>query len=72
MSKRWLGWYIQQTTKIMSNIENILNDNNFLAGAVDTPKQGIENCRKREFSHHLTNQGTVYLLSSKNIDLRAQ
>ena len=33
--------------KIMANVENILNDDDFFGDIVDTPKEGIEQNRKK-------------------------
>ena len=34
--------------KIMADVENILNDNDFFGDTVDTPKDGIEQHKKQE------------------------
>ena len=47
--------------------ENILNDGDFFEDAVDTPKEGIEQHRKRECLKRVISKGKAYLLGSKYI-----
>ena len=49
----------------MADVENILNDDDFFGDIVDTPKEGIEQDRKRECSKSVISKGKVYLLGSK-------
>ena len=35
-------WQFRHTIKIMIDVENILNDDDFFGDTVDTPKEGIE------------------------------
>ena len=51
--------------KIMANVENILNDDDFFGDIVDTPKEGIEQNRKRECLKSVINKGKVHLLGHK-------
>ena len=42
-------WYrFRHLLKIMADVENILNDHEFFGDVVDTPKEGIEQHKKRE------------------------
>ena len=42
-------WYrFRFVTKIMSSVEDILNDDEFFGGVVDTPKGGIEQHKKQK------------------------
>ena len=43
-----IWWRFTHLTKAMADFENILNNDNFFGDTVDTPKEGIEQHRKRE------------------------
>ena len=49
----------------MADVENILNDDDFLGDSVDTLKEGIEQHRKRECLKSIISKGKAYLLGSK-------
>ena len=49
----------------MADVENILNDGDFFGDAFDTPKEGIEQNRKRECLCSVISKGKPYLLGSK-------
>ena len=49
----------------MGNIKNILNNNDFFGNFVDTPKEGIEQHKKRECLKSAIGSGKAYLLGSK-------
>ena len=49
----------------MADVENILNDDDYLGDTVDTPKQGIEQHRKRECLKSFIGKDKTYLLGSK-------
>ena len=49
----------------MADVENMLNDDDFFGGTVDTPKEGTEQHRKRECLKSVISKGKVYLLGSK-------
>ena len=49
----------------MADVENILNDDDFLGDSVDTLKEGIEQHRKRECLKNIISKGKAYLLGSK-------
>ena len=50
---------------MMANVENILNDEDFFGEIVDTPKEGIEQHRKRECLKSVVGSGKAYLLGRK-------
>ena len=41
-----IWWQIRHLKKIMGDVENILNDDDFVADTVDTPKEGVEQHKK--------------------------
>ena len=49
----------------MSDVENILNDNDFFGDIVDTPKEGIEQHKKRERLKSVIDKGKANLLGHK-------
>ena len=49
----------------MADVENILNDDDFLGDSVDTLKEDIEQHRKRECLKSIISKGKAYLLGSK-------
>ena len=49
----------------MTDIENILNDDDSIGDTVDTPKEGIGQHRKRECLESVTSKGKAYLLGGK-------
>ena len=51
--------------KIMADAENILNDNEFFGDVVDTPKEGIEQHKKRECLKSVIDKGKAHLLGHK-------
>ena len=51
--------------KIMADVENTWNDDNFSGDTVDTPKEGIAQHKKQERLKSVISKGTVYLLGSK-------
>ena len=44
----FIWWRFRHLIKAMDDVENILNDDDFFGDIVDTPKEGIEQHRKRE------------------------
>ena len=54
----------------MGDIENILTNDEFFGDIVDTPKEGIEQHKKRECLKGATDKGKGYLLGSKWIHER--
>ena len=49
----------------MDGVENILNDDDFFGGAVDTPKESIEQHTKRECLKSVIDKGKAHLLGYK-------
>ena len=49
----------------MVDVENTLNDDEFFGDTADTPKEGIEQHRKRECLKGVIGKGKVYLLGGK-------
>ena len=43
----------------MTNVENILNDDEFFGDIVDTPKEGIEQHKKREYLKSVIDKGKL-------------
>ena len=44
----FIWWRFQHLIKIMADVGDILNDNEFFGDVIDTPKEGIEQHKKRE------------------------
>ena len=49
----------------MGDIENILTNDEFFGDIVDTPKEGIEQHKKREYLKSVIDKGKVHLLGHK-------
>ena len=49
----------------MADVGDILNDNDFFADFVDTPKKGIEQHKKLEESNSVIEKGKEHLLGHK-------
>ena len=49
----------------MADVENILNDNEFFGDVADTPKEGIEQHKKRECLKSVIDKGKAHLLGHK-------
>ena len=49
----------------MADVENMLNDDEFSGDSVDTPKECIEQHRKRECLKSVINKGKAYLFGEK-------
>ena len=60
-----IWWRFRHLMKAMVDVENILNNDEFFGDTVDTPKQGIEQHRKRECLKSVIGKGKAYLLGSK-------
>ena len=58
----WRFWYL---IKIVADVGNILNDDDFLGDVLDTPKEGIVQYKKRECLESVISKGKAYLLGSK-------
>ena len=60
-----IWWQFRHLINIMADIENILNDDDFFADIAGTPKEGIEQDRKRECLKSVRSKGKAYLLGKK-------
>ena len=59
-------WYqFRHLIKIMADVEDILNDNEFFGDVVDTPKEGIEEHKKRECLKSVIDKTKAHLLGHK-------
>ena len=59
-------WYrFRRLIKIMGDIENILTNDEFFGDTVDTPKEGIEQHKKRECLKSVIDKGKAHLLGHK-------
>ena len=61
----FIWWRFRPVINIMADVENMLNDDDFFGYSVDTPKEGIEQHRKRECLKCVISKGKVYLLGRK-------
>ena len=61
-----IWWRFQHLMKIMADVgENILSDHEFFGDVVDTPKEGIEQHKKREELKSVIDKGKPHLLGHK-------
>ena len=59
-------WYrFRRLIKTMGDIENILTNDEFFGDTVDTPKEGIEQHKKRECLKSVIDKGKAHLLGHK-------
>ena len=61
----FIWWRFRPVIKAMASVENILNDDDFFGGIVDTPKEGIEQHKKRECLKSVIDRGKAHLLGHK-------
>ena len=61
----FIWWRFRPVIKAMDNVENKLNDDDFFGDIVDTPKEGIEQHKKRECLKSVIDQGRALLLGHK-------
>ena len=59
----WLRF--RSIIKIMADVGDILNENEFFGDVVDTPKEGIEQHKKRERLKSVIDKGKAHLLGHK-------
>ena len=52
-----MWWRFRHLIKIMADVENILNNDDFFGDVADTLKEGIEQHRKRECLNSVINKG---------------
>ena len=60
-----IWWQFRRLIKIMTDVENMLNDHDFFGHVIDTPREGIEQHRKRECLKGVISKGKTYLLGHK-------
>ena len=61
----FIWWRFRHVIKAMDDVENILNDDEFFGDIVDTPKEDIDQHRKRKYLKSVTSQGKPNLLGHK-------
>ena len=61
----FVWWRSQPLIKAMTNVGDTLNDDEFFGDIVDTPKEGIEQHKKREYLKSVIDKGKVHLLGHK-------
>ena len=61
----FIWWRFQHLIKIMADVGDILNDNEFFGDVIDTPKEGIEQHKKREKLKSVIDKGKAHLLEHK-------
>ena len=57
----FIWWRFRRLIKAMTDVENILNDDEFYGDIVDTPKEGIEQHKKRECLKDAIDKGKGHL-----------
>ena len=60
-----IWWRFRQAIKMMTHAEKILNDEQFFEDTDDTPKESVEQHRKRECLKCAISKRKAYLLGSK-------
>ena len=61
----FIWWRFRPVINAMANVENMLSDDDFFGDIVDTPKEGIEQHKKRECLKSVIDRDKVHLLGSK-------
>ena len=61
----FIWWQFRHLIKITADVGDILNDNEFFGDVVDTPKEGIEQHKKRECLKSVIDKGKAHLLGHK-------
>ena len=61
----FIWWRFRHLIKIMADVGDILNDDDFFGDVVDTPKEGIEQHKKRECLKDVISMGKAHLLGHK-------
>ena len=61
----FIWWGFRHLIKIMADVGDILNDDDFFGDVVDTPKEGIEQHKKRECLKSVIDKGKAHLLGHK-------
>ena len=61
----FIWWRFRHLIKIMADVGDILNDNEFFGDVVDTPQEGSEQHKKREELKGVMGKGKAHLLRHK-------
>ena len=61
----FIWWRFRYVIKAMADVGNILNDGDFFRDIVDTPKEGIEQHKKRGYLSSVIDRCKAYLLGHK-------
>ena len=57
----FIWWRFQPLIKAMSGVGDILNDDEFFGDIIDTPKEGIEQHKKRECLKSVIDKGRLVI-----------
>lgn len=60
-----IWWRFRHVIKIMAEVENILNNEEYFGDNVDTPKDGVEQHMKPECLNGAISKGKAYFLGGK-------
>ena len=58
----FIWWQFRYVMKIMADVGDILNNDDFFGDVFDTPKEGIEQHKKRECLKSVIDKGKAHLL----------
>ena len=61
----FIWWRFQPVIKAMADVGYIFNDGDFFGDIVDTPKEDVEQHKKRECLKSVIDRGKAYLLGGK-------
>ena len=61
----FIWWQFRHLIKITADVGDILNDNEFFGDVADTPTEGIEQHKKREYLKSVIGKGKTHLLGHK-------
>ena len=61
----FISYRFRHVLNIMTNVKNILNDDEFFGDTADTPKDGIEQHKKQECLKSAISKGKSHLLGGK-------
>ena len=61
----FIWWRFRPLIKAMTDVGDILNDDDFLGDTADIPKEGIEQHKKREELKRAIDKGKAHLLGHK-------
>ena len=61
----FIWWRFRHLIKTTADVGNILNEDDFFGDAVDTPKEGLEEHKKRECLKSVIGKGKAHLLGHK-------